>query len=608
MKNIRLLFILFIAITVLSSCRKDSFTTEIEMNPPTPETNIETAFSGFVTDSSGEPIVDATVKILNQTTITNELGFFELTGLVNAKFAVLSIQKYGYFDQYKTITPSKTAINRIRVQLIERTSSGSFAATAGGTIAIGMESSVTFQANSIVDENGNIYSGQVDVYTFFIDPTDNHIEEIMPGNLMAINAEEEINILQSFGMVNVELEGQSGQKLNINKAATLEVAVPTALANDAPASIPLWYFNETNGLWVEEGSANLENGKYIGDVNHFTFWNCDVPYPLTFVNGQIFDARGVSLSRVRITDLSTGASFTEWTDSEGFFSGGVPQGVNLLLEVLGFCGNEVLFSAEIGPFTEETADLGIFQIINNARLAVISGTFLNCDQAPVTNGRVFFKLPSQGFTQQTSTDVSGNFSALVPVCEGEVLEIRGLDLMTDLVSQPLSVLPTGASQNIGSLELCTDVSASLGSVLLNFDGQEKTFDNCVVTVTDNGGGGTNYLFNYHEIVPGTLDTIAYGLIVTNLTSDLNNPSWTGFFFYYSPPSDNSDNELYYIHSIYFQAGVGSITVNQAAENTGDLLTLDFNNITVIRRINDPTGPNIATNFTGSSVRITGVIQ
>jgi WD40 repeat protein len=39
--------------------------------------------------------------------------------------------------------------------------------------------------------------------------------------------------------------------------------------------MPLWYFDETLGMWKEEGTATLKNGVYTGTVTHFTDHNLD---------------------------------------------------------------------------------------------------------------------------------------------------------------------------------------------------------------------------------------------------------------------------------------------------------------------------------------------
>lgn len=602
MKTFKILLALLISITIITSCRKDSLTTDIDMNPPIPNINIETTLNGFVTDRSGVPIEDAVVSILNNNTVTNELGYFEIKGLVNEKFAVIKVEKFGFFNQIETLKPSKTAINRTRIQLTERVISNTLSSQTGGTVSINQSSSVEFQPNSFIDKDGNTYSGNVNIYTFFIDPTDENIDQIMPGNLMAINTENELNVLQSFGMINVELEGENGEKLNIDKPATINVNVPPSIVNNAPTEIPLWYFDEADGLWKEEGSATLQNGNYIGEVNHFTFWNCDVPNSVTLVSGQLFNSKGISLTRVRITDLSTGTSFTDWTDSQGFFEGGVPKNVNLLLEVLGFCGNNVIFSANIGPFTEDVVDLGIFNISNNANTSLVTGTLVDCNMVPIIDGIVYINLSNQNFTQTATVDASGNFSALIPTCNNEDIEVRGFNLADQLVSQPVIVAPSNAI-DIGLLEVCTNVSATLGSVIINAGGEQIIFDNCTVTESDNPDS-VFYYFQYYDALPNGVDSTYYQWAFYDDNNDLNNPDWQSFFFYSPAP----DDVLHYIYSITYQEGTTNVTINQEANNPGDLMQITFDNIKVNKRLKDPNNPNTLETFEGSSVTITAVLQ
>lgn len=612
MKNYKILFSLLIVISLLSSCRKDTLITDTEIIPTIPQINVEATITGFVTDEYGEVVPDAEVFMSNTTTKTNELGFFEITGLVDSRMAVMKISKFGYFDQYETYTPSssKSADSRTRIQLINRNISGSFIATNGGEVTLGNNSTVSFQKSSFVDEANNPYTGQVNVYAHYIDPTHTDIDQFMPGNLMAVDEDEELNILQSFGMINVELEGANGQALNINQPATLNVEVPTSISGSAPSEIPLWYFDEKDGLWKEEGKATLENGKYVGTVNHFTFWNCDVPFDLTLINGQIIDPRGAFLARVRITDLATGASFTSWTDSEGFFAGGVPQNTDLLLEILGFCGEEeILFSANIGPFSTDSEDLGTFEISNNIDFTQITGTLVDCNQVPLTNGQVYFIIPGQNYTQQASTDASGNFTELVPTCIGEDVLIKGKNLLDGFVSQTLTItIDSNPFIELDDIEVCSNISGTLGNITMILDGQEKIFNNCTVQFNDLDNNDTiSYLFSYTEALPPVGDSIFYYFLINEANDDINNPNWLNSSIFWGPP-ESAESELYFTYRPRFEMGISSIDIDQTAEFSGDIMKLTLNNINIGRRINDPDGPNILTNFPGSTMIIEAVLQ
>src|SRR6185312_12452020 len=85
-------------------------------------------------------------------------------------------------------------------------------------------------------------------------------------------------VITSYGMLAVELESLTGEKLQIapGNTATLMIPVPPSVASSAPSTISLWYVNEQTGAWQEEGTAQKNGNFYVGEVKHFSFWNCDI--------------------------------------------------------------------------------------------------------------------------------------------------------------------------------------------------------------------------------------------------------------------------------------------------------------------------------------------
>ena len=67
--------------------------------------------------------------------------------------------------------------------------------------------------------------------------------------------------------------------------------------------MPLWYFDEQKGMWVEEGVATKQGNQYVGTVNHFTDWNCDIPSEWnTVITGRILcNGAGVPDDLVRVS-------------------------------------------------------------------------------------------------------------------------------------------------------------------------------------------------------------------------------------------------------------------------------------------------------------------
>lgn len=603
MNTKNLIFLFSLILISLASCRKDTFTTEMTTVPNEPEINIESTLNGFITDRNGDPILEAQVSILNAFTETDEFGFFEITGLVNEKLAVIKVQKDGYFDQFETLVPSKNNTTRTRIQLTEKGSPETINSNNGGEISVGQNSSVQFQANSFIDEQGNAYNGNVNVYSFYIDPTHTDVDQIMPGNMMARNTNNELQVLESYGMVNVLLEGDGGQKLNINKTATLTTEVPNSILNTAPGEIPLWYFDEEKGIWKEEGKASLQNGKYIGEVEHFTFWNCDVPGEFTQIIGQIFDNKGVAILKVRITDQSTGATFSSWTNETGGFEGFVPQNVNLLLEILDICGTTVLFSQNIGPFTSDVENLGEFNISSSTNFSLVTGILVDCNQDPIENGKVFFHIPTHSFYQHTTTNAAGEFSALIPTCDLSEIELSGVDPNTGLVSatQSLQVSP---NIDAGNVLVCTSVDPSIGTVVITIDGlTPKVFDNCTVSIQGNG-----YVFTYYEDLGGT-DSIYYFFNIVDANGDINNPIWqtNSSFFGFSPPANASTSMTFTGYTNVKTSSSTVVTVNQPATDIGEILDISMENVSVNVKEYDANGPDPWTTYPGSSISLTAVV-
>src|SRR4029078_1969327 len=140
----------------------------------------------------------------------------------------------------------------------------------------------------------------------------------------------------SFGMLAVELEGNSGEQLQIatGKTAKLRFTIPSSLRSTAPATISLWSVDETTGLWKQEGSATKGTDYYEGDVSHFSFWNCDVSGQTVYLEMTITTSNEpLSHVLVKLT-RPNGASSYGYTDSSGHVGGLVPKNETLTLEVM----------------------------------------------------------------------------------------------------------------------------------------------------------------------------------------------------------------------------------------------------------------------------------
>lgn len=272
-------------ILIISSCRKDVFVDNPDITVPNPNLTITTDVMGQIVDIAGSPIEGAEISILGEAAQTNAQGSFLFRLLdINDSGTLVKIEKSGYFAQTRLIYPNKPKETCfLKATLIEKGNPTKFQSNTGQVIEMNGGALVEFTASSISYEGGSNYTGEVLVFTHWYDPTSKELSAQAPASLEAVNANGEKVILDTYGMVAVELQTPDGIALQLTSGETAKLSFTLAseLEAQGPDMIPLWYLDEEKGIWVEESTAAKSNGYYIGEVSHFSFWNAD--YANTFV-------------------------------------------------------------------------------------------------------------------------------------------------------------------------------------------------------------------------------------------------------------------------------------------------------------------------------------
>lgn len=424
---------------------------------------VKSTVSGFVTDENDQAVEGAQVMVGNINTTTDAYGYFSVRNAdVVQNAALVSIKKNGYFPGIKTYIATANKAAFFRIKLIPKLNAGSFSATAGGTIALSNGLSIQFPADAIINlasSSSSNYSGVVNVAASWINPTSADVNPTMPGDLRGIDQVGALKILQSFGMVAVELTSPTGDLLQIapGKKATLTFPIPNGIINDAPANIPLWYFDETIGLWKEEGNAVKSGNTYVGEVSHFSFWNCDVPSNYVQFNCTIVDADGAPVSYASVKISVVGSPYNAgWgiTDSSGYVAGAIPNNANLLLEIFPNynCGNAI-YSQSFSTLTTNIS-LGTITIpITTTNQANVSGTVTNCSGMPVTNGYIIMNKDNQFFRYNLNNAGAYNFTSLLCSNSGSVSFI-GEDISTQQQSATINYTLISGNNVVPNIQAC----------------------------------------------------------------------------------------------------------------------------------------------------------
>ncbi|HAO47538.1 MAG TPA: hypothetical protein DCQ97_11470, partial [Chitinophagaceae bacterium] len=448
-------------LSVFFSCQKSlDYENEGVLVPPDLLTKISSSVSGFITDENDRAVMGATVLVGSSTVITDKYGYFEAKNVqVIKEAAVVTATKAGYFKGIKTYIAKEGKAAFFRIKLIPKKTVGVITAAAGGTISQPNGLSIKLPAGGIINALTNTaYTGTVNIAAYWINPAANDLNRIMPGDLRGINTEGALQLLQTFGMAAVELTGSSGELLQIadGQKATLTLPIPSSLSAAAPASIPLWYFDESKGLWKQEGSATKTGNTYVGDVSHFSFWNVDVPANFVQFSCTVVSTTGQPIPNafVKISLVNDPANWRHgYTDINGYVSGPVPANAQLLMEI--FSNSSCTTAGYSQAFTTTTGNIYLGNIsIPGSTVANISGSVTNCAGNPVTNGNLYVQFGNVFKRYPLSGTGAYNYNLLLCGSSNSSITVFAEDLTTLTQSIPVSYPIAPGNNSLAVIQAC----------------------------------------------------------------------------------------------------------------------------------------------------------
>ena len=270
-KNITV--IIFTVIIILSACKKSNQSNPGDGNSSIPGTGNGT-IQGVITDLNNSPVSNATITGGSATATTDASGKFTLTKVkFNSDTVVVIVTKNGFFEGAERFVSGNQSVSNATIKLIPKKVLGTFAASTGGNITLPGGGSINFSPGFVTASNGNAYTGNVSVSAHYLSPSDPNFSAYTSGDLKAAGANNPQGSLQSFGVVAVEMDGASGNKLQLAAGNKAIITLPTTLQDKAPLYVPLWYFDATKGTWKQDGIAEKQGSNYISTVSHFTDWN-----------------------------------------------------------------------------------------------------------------------------------------------------------------------------------------------------------------------------------------------------------------------------------------------------------------------------------------------
>jgi len=495
MKTIKIFALLFAIIIIAQSCRKES--DNFTVTPPYTEPKISVVGSvlGTVIDDNGEAVEGAMVTFENTTVFTDEFGVFQINDeSLYSSGTHIKVTKDGYFNGSRNFYPSSGKTSRVAIEMIPLNEVAEFSSAEGMKVNF-EDVELEFKSNSIMNEDGSAFSGNVNVAAKYLDPTLIETMQQMPGDLTGTTTEQERVVLTSMAMITVELMDDSGNKLQVKEGNTVDVKIPVpeSLQGNAPSTIPMWHFDEVVGTWVEEGSAVLVNGVYETSLPHFSFWNCDIPNDFIFLKGSIQN-RGIPIQGVTVvvTVADGGASGSAITDADGSFCGYVPNGVDLILEVFDQCGN-VIYTLNI-PASEIDIVLNEINLSITTNVATISGSVALCDGTPSSS--TFVNANQGALNNIIVINDDNTFEGNVFYCnQNDELLVGAIDPINALAS-PTSTYTLSGDLDVGEILLCEEQISHI--VIYQYGDINSTW-----TYDGNANDSTFYTYTLNSLVIGT---------------------------------------------------------------------------------------------------------
>lgn len=501
----KIILLLFFVLFFTNSCRNEAgLNDDKETIVPAFQYNygndVSRNFFGQVLDRSGNPVSGATISIGSSTVQTTSKGFFMLKNVsVKENFAHIKATKSGFTNAAKVVLPT-TGDNRINIMMVPATLTSTINSGATSTVSLPDGSSVKFDG-SFKNENGSVYSGSVKVALFSLKTSDTYFNETMPGSFLAADSQGNSKFLESYGMMHVQLTGDAGQNLQIADGHTAEITsvIDAAQLSSVPSTMPLWSYNEAEGIWREDGSANKVGNKYVGTVKHFSWWGCGLSSNATLLQITVTNTSNQPLGNLQIT-LSTPS--TSWepnapTNNNGIALGIVPANQPLNMKIYDNCGN-LIYTSTIGPFPTNTSTLTVTINSTVAQSTMITGTLLNCAGNSVTDGfvQIFRPTGNNNYFYDLIPVTNGQFSMNSFVCSSSPqFKIVGYDYANLQSTGEIFFTANPTNTNLGFITACNAITESV-----NYQINNQPLTKCIMGFSTNVYANSLFV-NHNPVSP-----------------------------------------------------------------------------------------------------------
>jgi hypothetical protein len=376
--------------------------------------------SGTVSAADRTALADVTVSIGTVVTTTDGNGHFILPAITPGENVLVNFAKDGYVPLQKTVTVSKNNTSYITCSMFVPFVS-TFAVAGGFSIGYN-GAGIDVPASAFVTPGGSVFSGDVRTEMIYFDPTVAQNLEAFPGSFTGVQTNGDETMFESYGFLYASFSDAADPDVELSlasgKTALISVPIPAALAANAPDTMPLWYYDDSTGEWIEQGSATKGGDFYFGNVSHFSYWNFDHPITITdqsTLTGTVIAEDGKSVvpgAQVAAYGVNYSGYTRTNADANGEFSIIVKASAQVRLQA--FAGENMSPQTDVinTPASGGSTDVGTLTVADLSFTVI--GKLVDTEGDPITAGQGMISQVNpptdvMPFQEWIGVDAEGNF-------------------------------------------------------------------------------------------------------------------------------------------------------------------------------------------------------
>ncbi|MEK6959465.1 MAG: hypothetical protein AABW59_05485, partial [archaeon] len=236
--------------------------------------------SGNAVTTDFMPIEGVEVTVSDLNVITDEYGHYSFA-LDAADQQIISFSKKGFVPTHKLLDTPYNGVFAVDALMFEEEAFQKVDDSKDINVEMSGAGLATGPDSFIVKSDGAKPSS-VNISITPFDPTDEIQIKAFPGEFSGTRLDGTTTGLETFGFAKLQVKDDEGNKLDLapGKTADLKIPIADSEKDSSPDTIPLWYFDENQGTWIERGAATKictdSECYYEGKIDTVaSYWNCD---------------------------------------------------------------------------------------------------------------------------------------------------------------------------------------------------------------------------------------------------------------------------------------------------------------------------------------------